>query len=61
MKTETKALGPIRNYKKGERVRTRAGKIAFVLEDSAGMAIVNVRFLDKSIAQVPARFILGDK
>jgi hypothetical protein len=61
MKTEYKALGPVKSYKRGERIRTRAGKIAFVLEDSAGMAIVNVRFLDKKIAQIPARFIMGDK
>ena len=58
---EKKALGPVKKYKKGDRIRTKAGKIAFVLEDSAGMAIVSVRFLDKSIGQIPARFIMGDK
>lgn len=60
MEPQTK-LGPVKTFSKGQRVRTRAGKIAFVLEDSKGMAIVNIRFLDKSTAQVPARFILGDK
>ncbi len=54
-------LPPVRDYKKDQRIRTRAGKTAFVLEDSKGMAIVNVRFLDNSTAQIPARFILGDK
>jgi hypothetical protein len=52
-------LPPVCDYKKGDRIRTRAGKTAFVLEDSKGMAIVNVRFLDNSTAQIPARFILG--
>jgi hypothetical protein len=54
-------LPPVRDYKNGERVRTRAGKTAFVLGDSNGMAVVNVQFLDNSTAQIPARFILGDK
>ena len=54
-------LPPLRDFRKDQRIRTKAGKIAYVLEDSHGMAIVNVRFLDNSTAQIPARFILGDK
>lgn len=61
MRLEAKNLPALKSYKKGDRIRTRAGKIAYVLEDTCGMAIVNVRFLDKSTAQLPTRLILGDK
>ena len=54
-------LPALRSFRKDQRIRTKAGKIAYVLEDSDGMAIVNVRYLDKSTVQIPARFILEDR
>lgn len=59
--TAVRPLPALRSFRKDQRIRTKAGKIAYVLEDSEGMAIVNVRFLDKSTGQIPARFILEDR
>lgn len=54
-------LPTLKTYKQGARVRTKAGKVAYVLEDCERVAVVPVRFLDDSTAIIPTRFILEEK